>query len=188
MDYIQIIGYVAMVITIASYQFKTQKTIVTLQFFSTFLFMIHFGLLHAYSGAILNGVCMVRAAIFSQRHKKWAAHQIWLWVFIFLSIATYFVASFVLIPMSPPQYLIDIIPSSSRDYLVIELVPVIGNVITTFATRMKEAKLVRRYVLFSSPLWLIYNVICGSVGGVVAEIVAASSIVIGMLRLDIKRK
>jgi hypothetical protein len=190
MDYIQIIGYVAMLIAICSFQFKTQKAIVSLQFFSTLLFTVHFFLLKAYSGALLNAICMVRAAIFAQRHKKaWAAYSIWIWLFILLSISAYFVTAFLIIPtLSIPDYRINVLPFTNSDYFLVEIIPVIGNVITTFAVSMKDAKNVRKLTLISSPLWLTYNIICGSIGGAVTEIFCSISIIIGMLRLDVKRK
>ncbi len=171
----QIIGYIATAIVLITFQFKTQKTIVIFQFFSTMLFTVHFYMLGLYAGALLNAVCAIRAIVFSQKDKKWAGHPIWIGVFIFLTVVSYFIS--VLFLKENPT------PST----YFIELLPVAGNVITTIGMR-QEAKMCRRYTLCASPLWLTYNIIGHSQGGIITEIFASLSIIIGMIRLDRKKK
>ena len=172
----QFLGYLAMIITIFSYQAKTQKSIVTIQIFSTLSFTIHFILLEAYSGAILNLIGTIRAIIFSQRDKKWASHYLWIILFIILTFLSYFIAVFILIP-SP----------TTKTY-IIELLPTLGFIATTFSLRMNAAKLVRRYSLLNSPLWLTYDILNGSWGGAITESFSIISILIAMFRLDFKKK
>ncbi|MBE7092572.1 MAG: YgjV family protein [Clostridiales bacterium] len=172
----QILGIIAMIIASISLQSKTQKNIALLQVCSTFLFTIHFALIGAYTGAILNFLGMIRAAIYSKRDKKWAAHPIWIIVFIVLSIVVYML-SFVLFK----------IPPTLRNCFIESLV-VIGMLFTTLGLRQKEAKMVRIYTLINSPLWLIYNVCNFSIGGILAECFTIISIIIAMFRLDIRRK
>jgi hypothetical protein len=71
---------------------------------------------------------------------------------------------------------------------IVELLPTLGNVVTTFSTRMENAKLVRRYSLIASPLWLTYNIINFSLGGAITEIFCIISIFVAMIRLDFKKK
>lgn len=176
MEFPQIIGYIATVICILSFQSKTQKGIVIMQTFSAGLFAIHFFMLGAFSGALLNVVCTIRAIIFTFRHKKWAGSVIWVYVFSFLSLVCYFITVFVLIP-----------EPTVKDY-VIGILPVLGNVATTIATRLENAKLVRRYAFIASPLWLTYNAFMGSIGGVITESFNIISIITAMIRLDLKKK
>ncbi len=171
----QIIGYIATAIVLITFQFKTQKTIIIFQFFSTALFTVHFYMLGLYAGALLNAVCAIRAIIFSQRDKKWAGHPIWIGVFILLTLMSYGVSVL---------YLKEEVTTATY---FIELIPVIGNVITTVGMR-QEAKMCRLYTLCASPLWLTYNIIGGSHGGIITEVFASISIIIGMLRLDRKKK
>ncbi len=175
----QIIGYIAMAICILSFQAKTQKGVVLLQCFSTCLFATHFFLIKAYSGAILNFICLIRSIIYTQRQdKKWAQSKIWIGVFIFLTFVSYFLTVFVLTPADKRVLTL----------FLVELLPTMGNVVTTFSTRMENAKLVRRYSLVASPLWLSYNIINGSIGGTITETFSIISIFIGMLRLDFKKE
>ncbi len=171
----QIIGYVATVFSLSSFQLKSRKGVVILQLFGTALFSIHFFMLEAFSGAILNAICMVRAAIFIWRDKKWAAHPCWIYIFSGLSIASFFISVFFLKE------------NRTASTYLLELLPALGNVITTFAIRMKNSKLIRRYSILASPLWLCYNFFNASIGGCITEIFSIISIIIGMLRLDIKR-
>ncbi len=178
----QIVGYIAMVVAISSFQARTQKGVVVIQSISTSLFTIHFFLLKAYSGAILNAICLVRSLIYTQRQdKKWAQSTIWIGVFIILTFASYILNLFV-IPAPDKALLFSISP------FILELLPTLGNVVTTFSTRMENAKLVRRYSLIASPLWLTYNIINVSWGGAITEIVSIISIFVAMFRLDFKKK
>lgn len=171
----QIIGYLATAIVLITFQFKTQKSIIIFQFFSTALFTVHFYMMKLYAGALLNAVCAVRAIVFSQRDKKWAGHPIWIGVFIFLTVVSYFISVL---------FLKEDVTTSTY---FIELLPVFGNVITTIGMRL-EANMCRRYTLCASPLWLIYNIKGNSQGGIITEVFSSISIIIGMLRLDRKKK
>ena len=171
----QIIGYIATAIVLITFQFKTQKTIVIFQFFSTMLFTVHFYMLGLYAGALLNAVCAIRAIVFSQKDKKWAGHPIWIGVFKLLTFIAYGIS--VLFLKEDPTPLT----------YFIELIPVAGNVITTIGMR-QEAKMCRRYTLCASPLWLSYNIIGHSQGGIITEVFSSISIIIGMIRLDRKKK
>ena len=171
----QIIGYIAMAIVLITFQFKTQKTIIILQFFSTLLFSIHFFMLGAYSGALLNALCMVRAFVYANL-SGWGGHKAWMYFFIFMTFVCYALTVSLFIPdPTPAQF-------------ALEILPVIGNVITCIGMRKEKAADVRRYTLCSSPLWFSYNVISGSIGGALTEAIASLSIITAMIRLDRKKK
>jgi hypothetical protein len=52
---------------------------------------------------------------------------------------------------------------------------------------MKSAKAVRILSLIGSPCWLVYNIVEGAIGAIICEIVCEISIIVGILRYDIKR-
>lgn len=173
----QIIGIVAMVVALSSFQQRTQKRIVLFQFVSSILFSIHFFMIGAITGSILNAIGMVRAAIFARRDtRRWAAHPVWIYIFTAVFLGVY-ALQFTLLGMSP----------TFRNFLL-ESLPVIGMVATTVAFRLKKASHVRAVSLISSPMWLIYNLFNSSLGGALTEIFTLISIFIGMLRLDLRRK
>ena len=173
----QAIGIIAMIIAICSFQQRTQKKIVTFQFVSSILFSTHFFMIGAVTGGILNGIGIIRAAIFAKRDTKaWAAHSAWIYIFSAIFAGVY-VLNFTVLGT----------PAILRNFLV-EILPVIGMVATTIAFRMKKAAHVRIFSLISSPLWLVYNIVNFSVGGFLTEVFSLGSIIVGMIRLDIKRK
>ncbi len=166
----QSLGIVAFLIAVLSFQRKTQRGIMTMQIFSCFCFTVHFLILGVMGGFILNLIAFFRSIVYSLRKThKWAASLVWVYIFIPLVLAS-------------GAYSLFFAEGASA------LLPTIGMIITTFAGRMKKASAVRVLTLTNSPLWLIYNIIEGSLGGVMTEIVSICSIIIGILRLDIKKK
>lgn len=172
----QIFGIVAMAVSIISFQMKTQKTIVTMQLFSSLLFASQFAFLGAYTGMILNTISVFRSAVFSQRNtNKWAASSIWVVLFCVIIALTY-----------PMAFLVFKKETSVFNF-VIELFPVFGMIASTFSFHSEKAKTVRALFLISSPLWLVYNIVNGAVGGMITEIFCLISIIIAIIRLDLKK-
>lgn len=173
--FIQAIGLLAMGVAFCSFQQKSQKGILVLQMVSTTLFTLHFGLLGAMSGCLLNGIGIVRAAVYSQRDKKWGAHVAWPIVFSVLAGVCY-ALNFVCFGVEP-----------TFKNLLLELLPAAATVLTNVALRCEKAAAVRLLCMFNSPLWFVYNAVAGSLGGMLTETFNFLSIVIGMLRLDRKK-
>ena len=164
-----------MTIALLSFQQKTQRRIVLFQFCSSFLFGVHFLLIAAPTGALLNFMAAARALVYSARGKKWADHWGWPLLFSALPFGIYGL-SFAAFGLAP-----------TLENFFIELLPTLGMISTTISFRMKKAAKVRAFSLISSPLWLVYNVIHFSIGGILTESFSLISILIGILRLDIKR-
>lgn len=170
----QAIGIVATIVAVLSFQSKGQKGIMIIQTISTSLWTLHFLMIGAYTGFILNLLCAIRAVIYSKRDtKKWAASKVWIYIFTLGALAVYAVT---LLLFSTPDS-----PKSP----VIELLPVIGVIATTIGFRLDSGFKVRLSQLVSGPVWLIYNIFNGSIGGTVTEIFATCSVIIGIIRLDI---
>lgn len=172
----QIIGLFAMVMTCLSYQQKKDTTLFAFQLAGSFLFGINYLLLGALSGAILNVVAVIRALIFIKKDKFNARHPAWLAVFITLYVASY-VLVFTVFGKEPT------IPN-----LLLELLPVIAMIIANIGFRYADAKMVRRFGLFCSPLWMTYNIVNVAIGAIICEAVNFISIIVGMFRHDIKRE
>ena len=69
-----------------------------------------------------------------------------------------------------------------------EVLPVLAMTVTTIAFRYKEDKILRRVTFISSPMWLTYNVVFFSLGGIIGEALNLSSAIIGTIRLDRKKE
>lgn len=162
----QIIGIIAMGFGIISYQMKNTKKIILVQIFSTLIFGTHYFLIGAYAGAALNILSMIRNIIFYFKQYKWARSKIWIYIFTgIFAVAAYL---------------------SGDGWLGI--LPFLGCTFMTIAVYFESGKTTRQIIWMSSPCWLIYNGINGSIGGVVAEVFNLTSIVISVIRNDIKKQ
>jgi len=72
--------------------------------------------------------------------------------------------------------------------LALKTLPVIAMCVGTVSFTMENAGKVRFLSLFNSPLWLINNIVELSWGGILCETLSLCSIVLGIVRHDIKRK
>jgi hypothetical protein len=172
----QIVGLVAMTIALLSFQQKTQKHIVSIQLCSSSLFALHFFMLELPTGCLLNTIGVIRAFVYSKRDRQWANSLVWPALFVAASIGVYI---FCFTTLGTKLNLRN---------LLLELLPVIGMAATTVSFRMKKASMVRLFSLISAPMWLIYNIFNFSLGGICTELFSLLSIIIGILRLDIKKK
>lgn len=172
----QMIGIIAMIFNIISYQSKQQRRIIALQLCGGTLFAVNYLMLGATVGGVLNILAVIRAIVFLFKDKLKANRLPWLLGFISLYISVY-VLNFTLFGKEVTLY-----------NLMIEILPVIGMTALNIGYRLKEARDVRRCGLVSSPSWLIYNIAAGSWGAIACEVLTLVSIGIGMFRLDKKGK
>ena len=172
----QIISIAAMSCNIISYQQKKQSSLIICQLFGGLLFSISFFLLGAVVGGLLNLVAAIRAIIFLFPKKLHTSHPAWLVGFIICYVAFY-VLSFTVFGTEPTPI-----------NFVMEALPVIGMTAISIGFMLGDSGKVRRLGLISSPSWLIYNVYYVSVGAIICEAISLVSILIGIIRHDIKRK
>ena len=172
----QAIGIVAMCMIVFSFQMKTVKGVATCQFFGNLLFMVNYFMLGAIVGSVLNLLAMIRAYVFMNKEKLHSDRWYWLLGFSITYVITY-ILSFTVFGTEPTAW-----------NFILELLPIIGMVITTYSFQQKDAKMVRLLTLVNSPLWLTYNIVSFTIGGIISECMGIASIIIGMIRLDRKKK
>lgn len=157
---VQIIGFAAIAFEVGSYQPKHRKRILGFQLIGNLLWVVHFLLLSAPTGAVLNAVGAVRAYTFNRFGSHEGRSQ-WLLAII---VATIFAVS--LLTWQGP----------------ISLLPMTGMSLATIGMWQRDEQRIRKIIFFSWPLWLIYNILVGSYAGVVNELLIAVSILIGLWR------
>lgn len=170
----QIIGVIAMMFNIISYQGKNPKTVIALQLCGAMFFSINFLLLDAPVGGILNIIAAIRALVFFFRDKFKADKIYWLIGFIISYISVY-ILNFTVFGKEPTAF-----------NLIIEILPVIGMLALNIGFLLKDSSKIRKCGLISSPAWLIYNIIAGSWGAIICELFTLISIFVGMFRHDKK--
>ncbi|MBQ7336805.1 MAG: YgjV family protein [Clostridia bacterium] len=166
--FVQLIGVFAATIGILSYQQKDRKKIILWQVVNNVLWTVHMFLLGAFAGGCLNLIGIFRGTVFYYRvDQKWAQSKLWYAVILALIAAV-------------TAY------SITQDGLI-ALLPMVGMVCTTFSLALANPFHVRVLSFFSSPCWLIYNIINGSIPGICTEIFVMCSIILGILRIDLPK-
>lgn len=173
---VQGISIIGMAMNILSYQRKTQGGILTMQLIGGALFAVHFLMLGAYVGGILNVGAVIRALVYSNREKFHADNKLWI---VFL--CSIFVGAYVL-------YFTVLGGECTVKNFIFEALPVIGMFSTTFGMSIGRPRATRFSCLICSPCWLVYNCFSFSIGGIICEAVSLCSIVLGIYRFDIKKK
>lgn len=133
-------------------------------------------MLSAIMGGLLNVINVLKGIIFANKERFKAEHPAYLMVFTALAIASY-VLTFTVFGKA----------IGARN-IIVELLPVIGVVLSNLSFGKKDAKSVRFFNLATSPCWLIYNIVSFSIGGIISEIFCFTSTVVGIIRLDIRKK
>ena len=69
----QCVGFVAMAVALFIYTFHTRKRILLCKLLADLLWVVHYVLLGALSGAVINGINALREGVFYHRDKRWAS-------------------------------------------------------------------------------------------------------------------
>ncbi len=170
----QIFGLLGMAMNISSYQAKERRQVILVQLFGSTFFAINMLMLGAYSGFLLNAIGIARALVYT-RPAVMKRVKVWNAVFIALYALSYAAVFFVFKKL----------PTALN--IVLELLPTLAMTVSTLAFA-RSAAVIRRCTLVSSPCWLIYNCVNGSIGGIVCEVLGLISAITGMLRLDRRAK
>ena len=164
----QVVGFVAMAVIVFSYQQKSHKNILVFQMVSGLLFTAHFLLIGATAGWISNLIGALRSLIYANRGKnKFTDFKFWPAIF---SVA----------------FAVSGIASVTDD--IFAVFTIIAMVMSSIVLWVDSPKINRAFSIPTSACWLIYNIPNGSISGVATEIFVLSSIIIGMLRLDRKKR
>lgn len=162
----QCIGVLGLICSLASFQMKKRQHIMALQMTASLSFSAQLFLLGAVAGGCVDLISFIRTLVFSQNGKKWASSPIWLALFaaamVFSGVLTYKTAW--------------------------DLLPIAGSVLSTVALWMKEERKIRLISLAVGPCWLIYNLVCGAWSGALNEVLAMTSIAVGLWRNDRKQR
>ena len=135
---------------------NTKNRILLFQILGITMFTLHFFLLSAWSGCIMNLLGIGRALLYAYTEQK-GLHIRWLCPLL----CAVFTAAAVLTWESAFSMLL-----------------------STLAYEQKQPRRFRRLMFPCSPLWMVYNIHSGSVSGVVTEAFAMLSLGVAMWRYD----
>ncbi len=159
----QIMGYIGLLCAIIGFQCKRHKPIMLWRIGNEFFFGVQFFMMHTWTGLMMNVIGTVRNIIFTSQVEKnrstRPAQIVFSVLFVVLGMLTY------------------------NGY--ISILVIAAKVITTFAYGMKNTSLLRLLTLPTCICWMIYNIYCGIVPGVICEIFTITSILTAMIRIDV---
>ena len=163
---IQAIGFLALILFLISYQFKSNRVLFMFQLTGSLLFSLQFFLLGAASGCFNLGLNAIRSALLL-KYNDWAwVRRKWLpllFCLLYLLIAVF--------TWTGPLTLLTLIPS----------------LVGTFCFWTNNARTIRLGCMFcASPCWLIYDICVGSWGGAVNEAITIISVVVSIYRFGWK--
>ena len=156
----QALGVVAVILGFVSYQVRTQKQLLLVQTVTTLVFVIHYLMIGAMAGMALNLVAMVRNIVYSRRDLKVFSAKWW-------PIAFAVIMGFMGLLSWQGWYSIFV---------------VVGLVINSLCMAFRDPQKIRKSILVTSPLVLVYNAFALSFGGMIYESVAIISALIGIIR------
>ena len=160
-----IIGVIAILLGFLSYQIKDRKGVLALQSLTTITFIVHYFLLGEMSGMVMNAVGIVRNVFYFNKEKRFFSWKWWPCVFALISCIGGIIAW-------------------DAWYSVFV---VVGITINTVCMSL-SAQNIRKSILVTSPMVLIYNIFAKSISGAVYETVAIVSSAIGIIRFTRQKK
>ena len=161
----QIIGIIAVITFLLSYQLKSRRNIIALNVISRCLYILQYFLLGAIAGALLDILGAASSVIadkkdvgFIKRNKR----------IVFISVNSVILITGITIAFINKNAL--------------DLFPMLGVLLHTGAFWITDEKIIRRISLAGSPFWLIYNLICRAYGSAIGDALTISSIIIAMIK------
>jgi hypothetical protein len=161
--FIQAIGFVALILSIISYQSNRYRILMSVRAASEFVFSIHFLLLRVFSGSALQLIGGIRNLVFIRLENKKKRMPLAIIVFCIL-----FTCAGIITWEGP-----------------ISLLPIIAKNVSTIAYAMNNTRKIRLIEFPTYGLWLFYNIESGSIAGAINASLSLVSIAIAIIRFDI---
>jgi len=153
-------GVLGVVLGFLSMQMKTREKLLLLHFALTACFAIHYGLIGAWSGMALNIIATIRNLIYYFVGKRGEVKKGWGILFAVVMGAVGIL--------------------SWQNWYSVFLV--VALTLNSYAMSFTHPQSIRKSILVTCPMALIYNILVISVGGIVLESVNIVSAAVGIIR------
>ena len=164
----QIIGIMAVISFLLSYQQKKRKNIILWNSTSRILYILQYVMLGAFEGAVLDVLGTVSSVAAQNKEKPFLKKHFKLAVVIINLII--FIAGMALY----------------ED--IFSLFPIAGVILHTTAFWITDEKTIRKISFLGSPFWLVYNISSCAYGSAIGDILTMVSIGVAIYRYDIRKK
>lgn len=160
----QILGGIALLILILSFQKNEKQTLLKYQIGSSVFFAAQYLCLQAYSGCLINIACIIRNILF----RKYTGKKIPIYYLIFIIC--------IMIVLSLFSYVGPI-----------SLLPCIACVLYSCSLWQDNLKITRIVEVISCSLYIIYNIKVLAYVGLVSTIIELVSALVAIYRFDVKK-
>lgn len=160
---IQCIGGLGIVASIAAFQFKKHGTVLVFRTLNEVFFTVQYFLLGAWTGAAASVIGVARNLIFKRRVEKNQSTTLFIALFCVL-----FTLFGILTWEGPKSILI-----------------IVAKVLSTVSYGNKNTTVIRTIGLVTTVSWLVYNYFVFSIAGVLCEAFTLTSLIVGIIRLDL---
>ena len=159
----QLIGVIALGFSIYSYQAKTRETLLTRQMHGSFVYIIHYALLSAWTGVVIDIVVAIRNWVFVKKEKEsWAKHRAWLYVFLAVPV--------IALPFVWEGY--------------ISLLPTLALLIGVYVRWEGNASTIRVGTFVGVVMWIPYTLFVESYAGTASNLVILGALIYSMMKHD----
>ena len=156
----QVFGVIAVILGFLSYQMRTRRQILLALSATVIALTLHYLFLGAYTGMAMNAVSLIRNIAYDYRDRKEIKSPL------------------IPIVFTAIQVVMGILTWQAW-YSILVLV---GIAINTYCVGLCNSQNLRKSILVTSPLVLIYNIFTMALSGIVFEVVGIVSAVIGIIR------
>ena len=163
-----ILGVLAVVTFLLSFQFKTRRNIIIVNLTSRLLYILQYIFLGAFEGAALDFMGLLLSLFAGYKEKEFVAKR-------FKSIMVAINLSLLAVGFAMYEN-------------IFSLFAIFGIVFEVMALWLTKEKNIRILSLLAAPFWLVYNLTNSAYSSVVGNVFVMVSIVIAMARLDFNRK
>ncbi len=164
--FVQFIGFTGMVVSLCVFQCKKYHSLMFTRIASEIIFAFQYFLLGSYTGMSTNLVSIVTNLIYTDRVKKrkptLGCQIIFSVIFTIVGIVTW--------------------------HGWVSILVIISKLLSTISYGTQSPKLIRYASSINYPLWLVYDIFAGSVGGIITDIIGFCSLLVGIYRFDIKKE
>lgn len=159
----QIIGIIALMILMLSFQRNEKKVLLKYQIISSFLYAIQYAFLGAYTGTLMNLTCMARNIIFNKYNDNVPV----LWLIIIVIV----------------MFIFSLLTYTG----IISLLPMFAVILYSISVWYGNLKLIRCTEIISCTLFIIYNIRVLAITGLIATIIELIAAMIAIYKFDIKK-
>ena len=163
---IQAIGFIGVALFILSYQFRSNKKLLLCQITGSSMFIIQFAVMGAYGGCLNLIIALIRNLLIMNRDR--------------ISIARGWTLCWMLLSAS----LTVTVYTWEGALSLLPFFAIIGSTIGYWTDNPQKLRLSN--LACASPCWLVYDIIIGSWGGVVNELVTTISALVSIYRFGWK--